>query len=135
MSPALIRQFSRYVVVGGLAFIVDFSVLYLLTEKAGLHYLVSATVGFLAGLVTNYLLCVAWIFDFRALSNKAHEFLVFGIIGIAGLLLNNLLLYLFTEFVAFHYLISKSLAAILILLFNFSLRRSLLFSDRGRSHD
>jgi len=124
------RQFSRYVLVGGFAFVVDFTALFLLTEKIGLHYLVSASISFMLGLVTNYLLCIAWIFDYRALESTAHEFLVFLLIGIAGLLLNNLLMYLLTEFFDFHYLLSKAGAAAAILVFNFSLRRSLLFADR-----
>ena len=36
-------QFVRYFFVGGFAFIIDFGLLYILTEYAGLHYLLSAT--------------------------------------------------------------------------------------------
>ena len=32
-------QFVRYFFVGGFAFIIDFGLLYILTEYAGLHYL------------------------------------------------------------------------------------------------
>ena len=35
-------QFVRYFFVGGFAFIIDFGLLYILTEYAGLHYLLSA---------------------------------------------------------------------------------------------
>lgn len=126
------RQFVRYGVVGGLAFVVDFSALFLFTESLGLHYLVSASLAFLLGMVTNYLLCIAWIFDYRALSNRAHEFALFFAIGIAGLLLNNGLMFILTEFLEYHYLLSKAGAAVLILMFNFSLRRSLLFSPREK---
>jgi putative flippase GtrA len=130
ITRIMLRQFVRYVVVGGLAFVVDFSVLFLLTEELGLHYLVSASIAFLLGIVTNYLLCIAWIFDYRALNNRAHEFALFFAIGIAGLLLNNLLMFILTEFLDCHYLLSKAGAAALILIFNFSLRRSLLFVNR-----
>lgn len=125
----ILRQFARYVLVGGLAFVVDFTGLFLLTESLGLHYLISASIAFLLGLVTNYILCIAWIFDYRAVSNRAHEFTIFAVIGVAGLLLNNLLMFFLTEFLSFHYLISKVGAAALILILNFSLRRSLLFAE------
>ncbi|MCM8594253.1 GtrA family protein [Accumulibacter sp.] len=127
------HQFVRYVMVGGLAFVVDFTSLFVLTSGVGLHYLVSASIAFMLGLLTNYLLCVAWIFSFRAIRNRLQEFTIFGLIGVAGLLLNNLLLLLFTELAGFHYLASKGVAAGLILFFNFSLRRILLFSERGRA--
>ncbi len=132
-STRTIRQFAKYLVVGGLAFVVDFTVLFLLTDQLGLYYLVSASIAFLLGLVTNYLLCIAWIFDYRALNNQAHEFAIFSLIGIAGLLMNNLVMFLLTEFLGLHYLLSKAGAAGLILIFNFSLRRSLLFSERKKT--
>lgn len=126
----VVRQFVRYGLVGGLAFVVDFAALFVLTEYLGLHYLLSASLSFLLGLVTNYLFCIAWIFDYRALANRAHEFLVFFVIGIVGLLLNNLLMFALTEYLGLHYLFSKVAAAAAILLLNFSLRRSLLFVER-----
>lgn len=115
--------------VGGAAFIIDFGLLYFLTEHLGVHYLLSATAGFLAGLAANYLLCVLLIFDFRAISKATHEFVLFAAIGIAGLLLNNTLIWLLTELAGFHYLASKLIAAALVLVFNFALRRQLLFSN------
>ncbi len=54
-SDNLLIQFVRYFFVGGFAFIVDFGLLYILTEYAGLHYLLSATLSFIAGLVVNYI--------------------------------------------------------------------------------
>lgn len=114
--------------VGGIAFLADFGILYFLTDRLGLHYLVSATLGFLCGMIVNYLLCIAWVFDFRRLNNRAAEFAAFGTIGIAGLALNNLLLFGLTEHAGLHYLLSKLVAAAIILVFNFSLRRYWLFS-------
>lgn len=128
LHTPVVQQFIRYAGVGGFSFAVDFACLYLLTEHLGLHYLWSATLAFGAGLATNYLLCLLWVFDFRRMQNRLHEFFVFGAIGIGGLLLNNLLLYLFTGLIGLHYLLSKILAAAFILLFNFSLRRWMLFS-------
>lgn len=124
----LARQFLSYVGVGGVAFAVDFGVLFLLTSIVGLHYLLSATIAFLLGLVVNYLLCLAWVFNFRRMENWLHEFTMFGAIGLAGLVLNNLLLFFLTEFAGLYYLLSKIIAAAFILIFNFSLRRWLLFT-------
>jgi putative flippase GtrA len=127
------RQFAQYVLAGGLAFAFDFTALFLLTESVGVHYLVSASLAFLIGLATNYLLCIAWIFDHRAQKNQAYEVAIFSLIGLAGLLLNNLVMFLLTEFVGLHYLISRAQAAVLILLFNFSLKRFLLFSESKKA--
>lgn len=47
-------QLLRYTFVGGTAFIVDFGLLYVLTEYLNLHYLYSATLSFIAGVIVNY---------------------------------------------------------------------------------
>lgn len=52
----LTKEFCRYLLVGGTAFVADFATLALLTDLAGMHYLLSATVGFAVGTVVNYLL-------------------------------------------------------------------------------
>lgn len=127
----LLSQFLRYVMSGGLAFVVDFATLYALTEFAGLHYLLSATIGFLAGLVVNYLLCIWWIFEHRSQADQRKEFTVFALIGVAGLALNNGLLFTLTDLAGINYLLSKMVAAAFILFFNFLLRRHILFSQRG----
>lgn len=128
ISSLLTRQFIRYLYVGGLSFLVDFACLYYLTEHIGMHYLISATLAFSLGLTTSYLLCLAWVFDFRRMPNRWHEFMVFSAIGLFGLVLNNLLLWLLTEYAGLYYLVSKIIATAAILFFNFSLRRWLLFS-------
>jgi putative flippase GtrA len=129
-AQKILRQFSHYVLVGGTAFAVDFCILYLLTEQVGLHYLGSATIAFIAGLAVNYALCITWVFDTRTLKSRFNEFLVFGLIGVAGLLLNNALMYLLTDKKGLHYLLSKLIAAGVVLVFNFSLRRTILFNAR-----
>src|SRR5689334_22397079 len=89
-SDSTAVQFFRYVFVGGLAFVVDFGTLYILTSRAGLHYLVSAAVAFLLGSVANYVLSRMWVFPHRTLQNTTVEFAVFALIGLVGLGLNEL---------------------------------------------
>lgn len=130
----LVRQFTQYVLVGGLAFLIDFSTLYVLTTHGGLHYLASATAGFTLGLIANYLLCTLWIFDHRNLQNRVHEFAIFAAIGVAGLLLNNFIIFALTDWAMLYYLHSKLIAAAAILFFNFGLRRTILFTQRTLTH-
>jgi len=126
--PEIFGQFFRYVLIGGLAFVVDFGCLLALTELAHVHYLTAATVGFLLGLAVNYWLATHWVFRYRKLSNRQLEFIIFGVVGVLGLGLNNLFMYAMTESLLFDYRISKLLTAALVLAFNFSIRRALLFS-------
>src|SRR5437764_14367622 len=87
-TDSLVGQLIRYTAVGGVAYAVDVGALVGLTELAGWHYLLSAAAGFALGLITNYVLSVAWVFPERAVSNKLAEFLVFAVLGGLGLGLN-----------------------------------------------
>lgn len=117
----------RYAIVGGVSFAVDYGFLYVLTECYGFHYLLSATISFIAGLAVNYLISIRWVFGKSKLSSRAAEFAVYGIIGVVGLLLNNLLLYLFTDHLHLHYMLSKLIAAAIVLAWNFLGRKIILF--------
>lgn len=120
-------QLFRYGFVGGVAFLLDYGVLILLTEVFGFHYLISATISFFLGLVTNYLLSISWVFSKRAFSNWQTGFLVFAVIGIIGLGLNNLIMYLCTEKIGIHYAVSKIIATVVVFFWNFLSRRTILF--------
>ena len=120
-------QLIRYTFVGGLAFLVDFGTLYLLTDFFHLHYLISAGIAFILGLITNYLFSIRWVFTTRNIRSKKIEFLIFAIIGLAGLGLNELFLWIFTDLLGIYYLLSKILTTILVYLWNFFARKFILF--------
>lgn len=122
------REFSRYVVVGGTGFALDYLLLLVLSGLVGVHYLVAASISFVAGAILVYFLSVRWVFLVRKLENRRCEFIIFFSVGIAGLLLNALIMWCFTEMVGIHHLFSKFFSAALIFGFNFILRKSLLFS-------
>lgn len=120
-------QLFRYCFVGGFAFIVDAGGLFLLTEYAGLYYLLSATISFILGLVVNYLLSKSWIFRKSKLTSRWTEFIIYSIIGVVGLGLNTLFLYLFTDCLHIYYMLSKIITAALVMLWNFFARKIILF--------
>lgn len=123
-------QLFRYTFVGGIAFIIDFSTLYILTEIFNIYYLFSAALAFLLGLAVNYILSILWVFKFRIIKSRYVEFIIFGIIGIIGLGLNELIIWTFTEFVGFHYMASKIVSTIIIYLWNFFARKYILYNKR-----
>lgn len=123
----IFHQFLRYIIVGAIAFIADLTSLFILTDVFGFYYIISASIAFVMGLMINYYLSIMWVFSKRNLSNKWIEFQIFAIIGIIGLFLNALLIWIFTDYIGFFYLYSKILTAILILFWNFTARKIILF--------
>ena len=126
-TDKLLVQFERYFFVGGFAVVVDFGLLDILTEYAGLHYLLSATLSFIAGLLVNYIISCLWVFNGSKFKNRLVEFLFFAAIGVVGLALNDTLIWLFTDCIGTHYMFSKIVAAAMVYLWNFFARKYLVF--------
>ena len=121
-------QLLKYSFVGGIAYVVDFGSLYLLTDFIKINYLVSAAVAFLLGLLTNYFLSILFVFPTRTLKSRSTELLVFTIIGAVGLGLNELIIWGSTEGLGLHYLVSKVISTIVVFFWNFFARKKILFS-------
>ena len=86
-------QFFRYAFIGGIATIIDWSTLFILTDIVSIHYLFSACFSFLAGLIVNFLLSKLMVFKAEeAKVNGVLEFVAYAIIGAVGLGLTELIM-------------------------------------------
>ncbi len=121
-------QFFRYVFVGGAATIVDWGVLFLLAEYAHMHHLAAAVVSFFAGLITNFVLSKLLVFKANeAVVNPTLEFVGYGVIGAVGLGLTVLIMYLLTDCLHLHYMLSKVAATVIVLAWNYLARKKILY--------
>ncbi len=125
--PLISSELVRYFLASGIALMVDAGSLYLLTQFVGIHYLNSAAIGFLLGLATIYVLSIRWVFTKRRVKKTHHELVLFAVIGIGGLGINELGMYLLTDILLFHFMVSKMLVTALVFTWNFSIRKLLLF--------
>ena len=117
----------KYLVASIAALAVDYGLLVSLTEVGHLHYLLSAAIGFSAGLAVTYILSITFVFRERRYSRGA-ELAGFLAIGLIGLGLNELLLKGMVEGLGLHYTWAKIPAAGISFMFNFITRRLLLFT-------
>ena len=124
-------QLFRYGFVGGIAFVVDYGTLFLLTNYAGIPYLWSAAIAFVLGLVTNYLLSISWVFRRNEAMKCWQEFLLFAIIGVVGLVFNEIIMYLGTDILQLHYMVSKLISTVIVFFWNFLARKYLLFNKQS----
>ncbi|MDE6534854.1 MAG: GtrA family protein [Muribaculaceae bacterium] len=127
----LLIQLFRYTFVGGAAFIADYLTLYLLTEFCGVHYLVSASLAFLVGLILNYVISTRWVFNpdpqvKKSQEVKTIEFIGYALVGVIGLGLNALIIWLFTSKLGLYYMLSKLISTAIVFLWNFIGRRILM---------
>jgi len=129
----LAGQFMRYLFTGGLAFAVDFGLFALCLYAFEWHYLLANLVGLVAGLVLNYALSVCWVFtacERKLEKKKTAEFFVFALVGFIGVGLNEILMLLMVDSLKWQEMLSKAIAAIIVLMWNFGGRKLILFRER-----
>lgn len=129
----------RYVVVGGLAFLVDMAGLALGREILFTHLdpsvdlTLSTALGFILGLLANYLLSNAWVFrekEQQARGRSTRGFILFTVIGIIGLGLTELGMHLGVSLVgdeSYAYLGVKIVVAAIVLVWNYGARKWLIY--------
>lgn len=118
----LINQMLKFGVVGVIAFVVDYTVLYGLTELFHVYYLFSAIISFLASLVVNYILSIKWVFDVNK-KQTLKDVIIFTVLSTFGLLINSIVMYLSVEQLKIHYMVGKLIATFVVMVWNFVTRK------------
>lgn len=125
---AIADEGVRYLAASALALAVDFGTYSGLIRLAGVHYLAAAPAGFALGLATIYALSIRWVFRQRRLKDTRAEFALFTLVGLAGMALNQLIIYAGVEWLALSYEAAKLLSAGVVFCFNFASRKLMLFT-------
>jgi putative flippase GtrA len=123
----LVQQLVQYLGVAVVAFALDYGA-YIGLVSSGASPLAAAPVGFLLGLFCSYILSMRFVFTQRKVRRRSVEFVYFGVIGLIGLGLNELVIFLMYQALHQSASLSKIVAAGLVFGFNFSARRAVLFS-------
>lgn len=118
----LLKQIIKFGIVGGIAFLIDYSLLYILTEFLEIYYLYSSVVSFIVSLVFNYILSIKWVFDVSRKQNS-KDFILFVVLSIIGLEINQLVMYIMVEKVNIWYMLSKIVATAIVMIWNFITRK------------
>lgn len=126
INNKLLLQIIRFSIVGGIATLIDFAVLYILKEFLGFHPILANTLSFTVSVIYNYIASIHWVFDVDKEKNKKKQFALFVIFSIIGLLINNAIMWICIVKYRIHYLIGKVLATIIVMIFNFVTRKKFL---------
>jgi len=118
----------RYFAASALALAIDFGIYVGLIRLVDVHYLIAGPVGFSLGLATIYLLSTRWVFRERRLADRRTEFALFALIGLAGMALNQMVLFAAVQWLAASFEVAKIISAGIVFSFNFATRKLLLFT-------
>lgn len=133
-----LREALRFVLTGGVCFLVEFICLVLLRDTLGLDTLIATPIAFLVSVILNYILCVLWVFKGAKNRGNAAK-TAFLITSVMGLLLNEGLMYLFRVmlgedqrvltvfgFAVTMYMVNKAMATLIVMVWNYFTKRAVL---------
>ena len=127
IDKLLVLKFIKFCAVGFSGMVIDFGTTWLLKEKVRVNRYIANSTGFILAATSNYIWNRFWTFQ----SENAHivtEYFSFIIISVTGLVINNLLLYFFSDKMKFNFYLSKLIAIGVVTLWNFIMNYLITFS-------
>lgn len=140
IPPKEAERFFKFLVVGTIGFVIDFSVLILLKELTSIPTLAANTVSFTAAVISNFTLNRYWTYPDSRSKSIWSQMGQFALVNVIGLLINDTILH-FLEIVfdtlledfpvvpIRGYIPAKMVATIVVLFWNFFVNRYWTYSD------
>lgn len=122
----LITQFMKFGLVGGIAFVIDYGLLWVLHERVGIDSIVANTLSFSASVIFNYIASMKYVFDSREDMSKTREVITFITLSLIGLLINDSIIAIAEKRLGIHLMIAKIFATVVVMVWNFCSRKILL---------
>lgn len=97
----LLEQIVKFGFVGAFCFVIDFAITMGLTY-IGVYHLIAAAAGFIISVVVNYLLSFKFVFERKEDMDRKAEFVIFVILSVIGLGLNELFIWLSVDVIYMH---------------------------------
>ena len=119
----LFLQIFKFVIVGGLSFVLDFILYYIFTRFLLINEMTAQVMSFSISLIFNYLMSMKYVFVSKDSLKKHHEFMIFVTLSVLGAGLNWLLFYLMVYVLSINDLITKIVVAGVVMVFNFVTRK------------
>ncbi|CCY04938.1 putative uncharacterized protein [Eggerthella sp. CAG:1427] len=122
----LLAQFMKFGIVGVIAFVIDYGFMVLLTEVFNVPYLISTTVSFIISVVFNYFASMRFVFKRKDDMSRRREFIIFIVLSVIGLAINDVFMWLMVDFLYIDYRISKIVVTFIVAVWNFVTRKIFL---------
>ncbi len=125
-NKKLFTQIFRFLIIGGTAFVIDYALLYILTEYFDIYYLISSTISFIVSLIFNYIASIKWVFKTKEEDSQTKKLTIFITLSIIGLGINQLIMWTLSDLLTIYYMISKIVATAVVMCWNFITRKIFL---------
>lgn len=88
----LFAQIIKFGAVGFLCFFIDYFIMVALKEMAGFSVLIASGISYTISTVVNYILSITVVFDADKEANQTKQFIIFVVLSLIGLGINQLVM-------------------------------------------
>ncbi|MBQ6527899.1 MAG: GtrA family protein [Clostridia bacterium] len=137
------QEILRFVITGGVSFVVEFILLVVLRDTAGLPTLLANAIAFTVSVIVNYFLCLLWVFQGAQGGSRGKQ-AVFFLTSLIGLALNELIMFVlgavlgedtvlfsFARRAVSMYMVNKVIATLLVMVWNYFSKRAVLTHSKS----
>ena len=117
-------EFFRFCIVGFITFLADYGLLFVLTEYFNIKYLLSSGISFTFAVMLNYILCLTFVF--KDGKNGSKQVSLFMLTSVAGLLINQLCMWMLVELAVIHYMLAKIISTAIVMMWNYFTKKKAL---------
>lgn len=126
MNKKLFVQIFKFVIVGGIATLIDWFIYYVLFNIFKVNPLIANIGSFTISVIYNYIASVKWVFEVNENKSKSRLFTEFIVFSLIGLFITELLIYVGINYLKMDAMIIKIVATIIVMVFNFITRKIFL---------
>ena len=125
LTPQFLGQFTRYVITGLSSAVIEFSLLYIFKDLAGLSIVVSNSIALTVVFWFNFFLNRLW--SFKSTGSLKRQLTMYLVLFVFNLGASDLIMYLLTEKLSFQYMLAKVFAIGAVVSWNFVLYRKVIY--------
>jgi len=127
LSKKTNQQFILYFMIGSVAALIDFTLVFVFTSILGIYYLLSVVLSYPVAVSVHFTLNKK--FNFKDTSKKVvKQFILFVSITLSSVVLTLIIMYFLVEFLGIWYLIAKAIAMVIVVFYTFNMNRVFTFN-------
>jgi len=122
------RELIKYCIIGCSGALLDFIVYTILIKAFGMNYLLANALSVTAGITNNFFLNA--YLNFKVTDKLFKRFISFYLVGMLGLLISEILLYLLVDIMSMNSIIAKIITIFVITIVQFILNKTITFKKK-----
>ena len=125
-------QFAKFGIVGAIAFCIDYGLFLLMTYVFGINYLIASAISIVISTIFNFAASMRYVFAGKRGQTRSQQFVIFFVLSVVGLGVNQLVLWMCVDLLAWLAWVGKLAATFIVMIFNFVTRKVFLEDHDGR---